>query len=664
MQLPSSNIRRVSAYAMVAGLALGLLTYGFVHAFERTPDATVAHAVIAALLVGGLLGLSMGFAIKLALRHVAIDLYNYAVNLTDSNLQAPSSFNDDEVAYLRGTLRAALASVPRNESFLQLAQELAAAPSLQGAVASAGRQITSHLPVQGTLVLLLDGERNLLYPAADWGQVGIDQNITLDLHETAIGRALQERRIALYSGIQALDLLPMRGGSEAVTLCCLPLLVNGQPFGMLCLISTESEMRLSDEQRAFARAVADILTLAIQSSRQRQLFERESDRLAAFEQLGSLLATSERFDYALEQVLRVAARVTDSEHGSLLLVDPGQTEVRYRITLREGDVLPLNVTAGAILKHGMAGWALRERRADIIDDTERDTRWLPVPGLGDMRSVLVVPLLYGAQALGVLTLADPTPRRYSRRSLALASALAAHAVTILARMQHDEMVGHKDVALARRIFEGHLSPDVVAGLLGDEVAVERVITPQLCSVIALYIGLHGLDRISEQLPADHLLGQIISPYLIEMSTIAHEQQGYIIQRGEDGLLMLFGFPALASDSRIRALRAALAVQAAARRLRGHWRAKVSSELSLSAGLASGEIVAGVVGNEPYRNFTLFGGAEHEARSLQQLARADEVLVSDSLVASLGGESVFQFDVLPPLSRHDSSVYMIYRLVSG
>jgi class 3 adenylate cyclase len=651
---------------MVGGLALGLLIYGFIRTADLNSALSLEWSVLAALLVGTLLGLCFVMVIKLALRQTAYDLHCYATDLTDCSLPPPAaSLWGDEVAYMRETLSQALANVPRPGTYPQLAQNLVMASDKAASLSVAASQIAVHIQIEGAVLLLLDGERGLLYPAATWGKASLPEDVTLDLHETAIGRALQEQRVAFYSGAQVRDLLPLQIGPESMTLFCLPLIVRRQPFGMLCLTSVGADVRLSDDQRSYARSVADMLTLALQSSMHRLLFDRESDRLAAFEQLGTMLDTSERFDVALEQVLRVAARVTDSMHGSLLLLEPDELSVRYRITLKEGDVLPLSVTAGAILKHGLAGWALRERRADIIDDAERDTRWLPVPGLGEMRSVLVVPLLYGERALGVLTLADPIPRHYSRRSLALASALAAYAVNILARMQNDAMVERGNVALARRIFEGRVSSNDLNSLLADRGLIDRVFATQTRFAVALFVGVRGLDRLGERLSADQVMAQVITPYIGELCEIAYEHHGYVEHYGDGGFLAIFGFPAMQGDSRTASLRAALAVQVVARRLRGRWRSQLGCDLMVSAGVAPGDVTAGLLGTERYQGYTLIGSAIRESRRLQQLARADEVLVADALVDSLGTESIFQFEALAPFSLGGGEgIRAVYRLASG
>nr|WP_255603307.1 GAF domain-containing protein [Oscillochloris sp. ZM17-4] len=664
--MPSTNIRRIFSYALVGGLALGVLIVGFVRAADLSVDLSREGAVLLALIVGALVGLCFIVAIKLALRTVAASLHQYAVALTETSLPPPKTHAlGDEVAYMRNTLARAIKNVPRPDSYPQIAQGLAMAADTQAALAVAAGHIANHLQIQGALLLILDGERGLLYPSATWGQASLPDGVTLDLYETAIGRALQEQRTAFYSGAQVRDLLPLQVGPESMTLFCMPLLVRGQPFGMLCLTSAGADVRLGGDQQAYARSIADMLTLAIQSTMHRMLFDRESDRLSAFERLGTMIDSSERFESALEQVLRVAARVTDSMHGSLLLLEPDESRVRYRITLKEGDLLPLSVTAGAILKHGLAGWALRERRADIVDDAERDTRWLPVPGLGEMRSVLVVPLLYGERALGVLTLADPIPRHYSMRSLALASALAAYAVNILARMQHDAMIDSGSMVVARRLFEGRISADDLNRLLADAGAIDRALASQTRFAVALFVGVRGLDRIGEHLSADQVLTQVITPYLEEISAIAYEQHGYVEHYDDGNFLVVFGFPSIYGDSRIAAIKAALAIQIVARRLRGRWRSQIGCDLMMSVGLAPGTLTSGLVGADLHQRYVLIGDAIREARRLQQLARADEVLVSDTLVDSLGAESVFQFETLAPFhSASGDGMRAVYRLAAG
>lgn len=662
MRLPSSDIRRIAAYALASGLGVGIFIYGLIRTVEARFPVSDTGAILLALLVGGVIGGAFLFGTIVTLRQVAADLHVYASDLLEADLPSdPDVRSHNAIAAMRHTVHQAIAAVPRSEALTSLADDLAEAPDLNRALATAIQFLRPHLPVQGAILLLLDSERGVLTPAAAWGHTDLNRAATLDVDETAIGRALTENRVTVYTGAQLRDLLALRPGPDSPTLLSVPMRVHKQPFGLLGLLIPANH-RVNDEQRAYGRSAASLLTLAAQGGMHRRLFARESDRLAAFEQLGTLLTHSEGLEHALEQVLRAAARVTDSEHGSLLLLEPDETNVRFRVTLRAGTVLPLSVVAGPILKHGLAGWALRERRADIVEDTERDTRWLPTPGLDAMRSVLIVPLLYGERALGVLTLADPAPRHYSRRSLALVSALAAYAVTILARMQFEAMVEPSNAARVRRLFEGRIAPADLTRLLVEPRRLEQVLTPQDSAVVVVYAGIRGLERFNPTLSATRLMAEVMTPYLDEIVSIVQTHHGYLAQHDDTGTLTIFGYPLSGPDHSANALRAAAAMRQAARRLRGRWQAGLGCNLGVSFGIAGGEVIAGIVGGDQAPAFTVVGAAVREARRLQQLARADEVLVADALAADFPSDSSFALEALAPIAGADGAeARTIYRL---
>lgn len=662
MRLPSSNIQRIFLYAVAAGLGTGLLAYGIVVTAAAFLPDTLLVRILLAILLGTLIGACLVVGITLALRQVAYDLRVYASEILEANLpEAPLERPRRAIASMRETIRQSVAAVPRSVELPQLASNLAATPDLQHALSTAVTAITPHIPVQGALLLLLDAERGVLTPASAWGQCTINTDAILDVSETAIGRALYEQRVALYAGTQIRDLVALNPGPDAPALIGIPMHVAQQPFGVLGLL-VPADYRLNDEQRTFMRSVAALLTLTAQGGMHRRLFQRENDRVAAFEQLGSVLGRSDGLEQALAQVLRSAARVTDSDHGSLLLLEPDELNVRFRMNLRAGTLLPISLATTPILKHGLAGWALRERRADIVEDTERDTRWLPTPGLDAMRSVLVVPLLYGERAFGVLTLADPAPRHYSRRSLALVSALAAYAVTILARMQFEAMIESKNAVRMRRLFEGRLANADLNRMLGDPQQIEQLLNPHHGTLVVLVAGLRGLERAASSLPPTTLLDQVISPTINELVTITQEYQGYVAHHDEVGLLAVFGYPLHTHDDRERSLHAASAMRVAARRLRGRWQANLGCNLGISFGVACGDLIAGVVGDDTAPTLAFIGTALQEAQRLQQLARPDEVLVSDHLAQSLATDAPVEFEPLTPMSLTDGApMRTIYRL---
>jgi adenylate cyclase len=172
----------------------------------------------------------------------------------------------------------------------------------------------------------------------------------------------------------------------------------------------------------------------------------------------------------------------------------------------------------------------------------------------------------------------------------------------------------------------------------------------------------GLEQFATRLSAAQLLGEIITPYLDEMTGVVQEHHGYLAQHDDAGTLTIFGYPAGGPDDQTRALRAAAAMRQAARRLRGRWQASLKCTLGISFGVARGTITAGVIGSEAAPTFTVIGAAVHEARRLQQLARTDEVLIAADLAQELPPDNSFALEALAPIVLAEGTPpRTIYRL---
>ncbi len=665
VRLPRSNIQRIALYALGAGLGMGIGIYGVVRVIEGMvqPDAVVA--TLLAVLLGLILAVVFFIGIKMALRQATYDLYTYAVDVTSMPLPAPMlTYRNDEVLAMRETLRRAVTLLPRSEVYAQLAHELSIAPILHTVLEHTVTQIAAYMPVHGASLFLFDAERDRLYLGATWGLDTLDPQTTFDASNSALGRALHEQRTFCFTNPQSRRVLPLLAGPEPMTLFGLPLRASNQPIGMLCLTNYDQSNAFNGAQQTFTRSIADILALAVAAALRQQQLALAQERLNAFESLAAALNETTKLEPALEQLLRIVARMTDTEHGTLLLLENDESRVRYRIALHAGNLRPLNLVGPPVLKHGLAGWALRERSAAVIKDTERDTRWLPVPGLGDMRSALAVPLLYGNHALGVLTLAAPHPQHYSQRSLSLACALVDYAVNILAQRHFNPTAEESPAQQVRQLLARHLAPDTLKRLVSTQDEQLLLDHPQAHDVVVIYCSIKGFERLSAQLEPIVLFEQVLAPY-IELCSMPIQQQGGYLERRDDAVLLgVFGYPQLLDNGTTRAVDAALGLHAATRQLRSRWRSTLNQDVPISIGMASGPVVAGIVGNVHYQDHALMGATVSRAQRIQALARSGEILIAAEIVAKLSNRAQLPLEPVG-LQYHygDTGEEQLYRLLS-
>lgn len=129
---------------------------------------------------------------------------------------------------------------------------------------------------------------------------------------------------------------------------------------------------------------------------------------------------------ALEIAREVPAMV-GGERASVLLL-PLECPAQPLLALSNGHSASPE-RAREVAEHGLAGMVLRERAPLIIDETDTDRRWLGLKhGHSDAptRCAMAVPLLWGARALGALTVTTTHSRRFNPAQLNLLELVACH----------------------------------------------------------------------------------------------------------------------------------------------------------------------------------------------------------------------------------------------
>ncbi len=143
-----------------------------------------------------------------------------------------------------------------------------------------------------------------------------------------------------------------------------------------------------------------------------------------FEQLVEVAhATSENLTMAetLRNVLEITVSLTAAEVGNLILIDERGRLDYDLLSLAEAKFVRDAWGAGQALQEGLAGWVVRHRELILIADAQEDERWVAIPGTATFvaRAVLAVPILFGEQVLGVLTLTHGAPGHFTEDHVTL-----------------------------------------------------------------------------------------------------------------------------------------------------------------------------------------------------------------------------------------------------
>ena len=346
-----------------------------------------------------------------------------------------------------------------------------------------------------------------------------------------------------------------------------------------------------------------------------------TDTTTALHQFARSLVDRPTLDELLAQALRTAAQLTASPHATVLLLDASE-HICYRVALDSGNLAPLALVAGPMMQRGLAGWVVRERRTALVRDTMHDARWLPGPGLGDLRSAIVMPLCYGEQVLGVLTLGHEIAHHYQPDHIALVETIGAQITLALALLgQRGRLAVPPPQTAAHIATEGHPQP---------EMAAAAVLAAELRGFAPV------ADTPQEMLALAKSKGAF---FQAAQGIVAHYGSTHTVIYG-DMLLTVFG----AANEAIQAAQAAAALKAAAAGLRMGEQHQFQ-HVSFAIGIGYGPLITLTLpGATPL--VYLSGLAVTSARRLCALAH-NEILLAQPVAAALVPHTQHVLRPLPP-----------------
>lgn len=197
----------------------------------------------------------------------------------------------------------------------------------------------------------------------------------------------------------------------------------------------------------------------------------------------------------------------------------------------------------------------------------------------------------------------------------------------LARSFNAMSTGLAERDQVRDLLDKNVSPEVAAQLMREGGALggeEREVT-------ILFADLRGFTTLSEKTTPRELVA-LLNRYLERMSRAIEAEGGVIDKFIGDEIMALFGAPLPVADGADRAIRAALAMRTALADLNRELAAEGRPALAFGIGINTAPVIAGNIGSERRRNYSVIGDGVNLAARLQGLTRnaafAADILVSE------------------------------------
>ena len=148
-------------------------------------------------------------------------------------------------------------------------------------------------------------------------------------------------------------------------------------------------------------------------------------------------------------------------------------------------------------------------------------------------------------------------------------------------------------------------------------------------VTILIADLRGFAAISASYPASTVLG-VLNRCFSRMSEIIVRHYGSIDKFMGDAIMVVFSGDLAEPRSHVRrALLCAIEMQIAMNELRTKHRSESVPELYMGIGINTGKVVAGLIGSEVYRAYTVIGEEVNLTSRIEAFSLRGQVLISDS-----------------------------------
>ena len=381
--------------------------------------------------------------------------------------------------------------------------------------------------------------------------------------------------------------------------------------------------------------------------------ERQAKKLSLLLDIAQKLSAEFDLDKLLRNVVDMMFEVMNVDRVTIVLRNETTGELVPSMSRsRLGDTQVQQVP------RSIAEKVVQERVAVVSDNTATDSRFKGKSiVMQNVRSAMCSPLMAaGDRVLGLLYVDSVTATNsFSDEDLQFLVAFSGLVAIGVRNSSYAEQV--KRGAMVRSNFERYFAPNIAA-----EIAQQDTVVPlggDRRPITILFSDIRGFTSMAESMRPD-AIAQLLTEYFSEMVEIIFDHGGTLDKFVGDSVMALWGAPIAHSGDPDRALKAAMAMQDAIRRLNERWVSAGRPEIGVGIGINYGEVFAGNIGSHRRLEYTVIGDAVNVANRLCSEAGPGEILVSEALCQVV--KEYADYEYLPEMAlRGRTRSVQVYRV---
>jgi sigma-B regulation protein RsbU (phosphoserine phosphatase) len=231
-----------------------------------------------------------------------------------------------------------------------------------------------------------------------------------------------------------------------------PLIIKNRVIGVIDIEAPQPNY-FTEEHARLLTVVASRIAIGIENARLYTRTSKQAKTLLLLNEISRELTSILNVDQLLRRIGELLTRIIDYQMFSILLVDPTETKLVHRFSIRFQESIHLkhDIPIG----EGVVGYATQVKEPVLVPDVSADPRYIMLNP--ETKSELAIPLIYKGKVLGVMDL-EHTKKRFfnedhmrTMTTLAAQLAIAIENATLYERVIKQEQRLERDLALAREL---------------------------------------------------------------------------------------------------------------------------------------------------------------------------------------------------------------------
>jgi GAF domain-containing protein len=477
---------------------------------------------------------------------------------------------------------------------------------------------------------------------------------------SATGRAALERRAIHIPDVLADPEYGASGHQQEAgyrTTLAVPLLREGTAIGVFGLLRDEVNP-FTENQIALVENFAAQAVIAIENARLLNELRRSLEQQTATANVLEVISRS-AFDLhaVFETVAESSVRLCGADRAFIFQFDGTllRMAASYNATPEFAEWVRQNPIRPG--RHSGSARAALERKTVHIPDVGADLEY--VYGAKDVeaiRTVLGVPILKGAELLGVMMIYHLEVRPFTDSQIALVETFADQAAIAIENVRLFEAEQQRARENARLLGDLRERTEEVEKLnqqleqrVADQVGeiermsrLRRFLPPQVADLIvasgsekqleshrreitALFCDLRGFTGFTESADAEDVMA-LLRDYHAAIGEIIIKYNGTLERYAGDGVMVVFNDPVPVENPALQAVLMALELRDALGALTATW-SRLGHEIGFGIGIAHGFATLGTIGYEGRFDYAAIGTVSNVASRLCDEAKPGQILIS-------------------------------------